>query len=58
MYDENETAQLSGSSSAKVEYRSSADGLKMSATPEAKLEALMQINRNLGNVLAVEEVMP
>jgi phosphoserine phosphatase RsbU/P len=58
MYDENETAQLSGSGSAKVEYRSSADGLKMSATPEAKLEALMQINRNLGNVLAVEDVLP
>ena len=58
MYDENETAQLSGSSSAKVEYRSSADGLKMSATPEAKLEALMLINRNLGNVLAVDEVLP
>lgn len=58
MYDENETAQLSGSGSAKVEYRSSADGLKMSATPEAKLEALMQINRNLGNVLAVDEVLP
>ena len=58
MYDENETAQLSGSGSAKVEYRSSADGLKMSATPEAKLEALMQINRNLGNVLAIEDVLP
>ncbi|MCP4944306.1 MAG: SpoIIE family protein phosphatase [Rubripirellula sp.] len=58
MYDENETAQLSGSGSAKVEYRSSADGLKMSATPEAKLEALMQINRNLGNVLAVDAVLP
>ena len=58
MYDENETAQLSGSGSAKVEYRSSSDGLKMMATPEAKLEALMQINRNLGNVLAVDDVLP
>ena len=35
MYDENETAQLSGSSKREIEYRSSADGLKMSATPEA-----------------------
>ena len=60
MYDESETAQLSssGSGSAKVEYRSSSDGLKMTATPEAKLEALMQINRNLGNVLAVDDVLP
>ena len=60
MYDENETAQLSGSGSAKVEYRSSVDGIgmKMTATPEAKLAALMQINRNLGNALAVDDVLP
>ena len=43
---------------AKVEYRRSADGLKMSATPEAKLEALMRINSNLSNALALDEVLP
>tara|TARA_R110002049_G_scaffold309268_1_gene519543 strand:- start:59368 stop:61221 length:1854 start_codon:yes stop_codon:yes gene_type:complete len=42
----------------KVEYRRSADGLKMTATPEAKLEALMRINTNLSNALALDEVLP
>ena len=45
-------------SSAQVEYRSSVDGLKMSATPEAKLEALMRINSNLSNALALDDVLP
>ncbi len=45
-------------SAARVEYRSSVDGLKMSATPEAKLEALMKINSNLGNALSLDEVLP
>ena len=60
MYDEHETEQLSGSSSgsAKVEFRSSIDGFQMSATPEAKLEALKQIISNLGDALAVDEVLP
>ncbi len=62
MYDEQETEQLSGSSSnsgsAKVEFRSSIDGFSMSATPEAKLEALKQIISNLGEALAVDEVLP
>jgi serine phosphatase RsbU (regulator of sigma subunit) len=59
MYDEQETEQLSSDgSSAKVEFRSSADGLKMAATAEAKLEALMRINSNLTNALAVDEVLP
>jgi sigma-B regulation protein RsbU (phosphoserine phosphatase) len=57
MFDDHETEHLS-SSSAKVEFRSSGDGLKMAATPEAKLEALMRINRNLSNALAVDEVLP
>jgi serine phosphatase RsbU (regulator of sigma subunit) len=64
MYDEQETEQLSnlggGSSSgtAKVEFRSSVDGFQMTATPEAKLEALKQIISNLGEALAVDEVLP
>lgn len=60
MVDDQETEQLSssGSGSAKIEFRSSADGLKMVATPEAKLEALMRINSNLSNALAVDEVLP
>jgi serine phosphatase RsbU (regulator of sigma subunit) len=57
MIDEVNT-QPSGRSSAKVEFHGSADGLKMVATAEAKLEALLQINRNLSNALAIEEVLP
>ncbi|MGB7342724.1 MAG: SpoIIE family protein phosphatase [Pirellulaceae bacterium] len=53
-----ETEQLSSASSAKVEYRTSVDGLKMSATPEAKLEALIRINSNLSNVLSIDSVLP
>ena len=55
MVDDPETES---SVDAKVEYRRSADGLKMTATPEAKLEALMRINSNLNNVLALDEVLP
>ena len=53
--DSDSTEQLSA---ARVEYRSSVDGLKMTATPEAKLEALMQINSNLSNALALDDVLP
>jgi serine phosphatase RsbU (regulator of sigma subunit)/pSer/pThr/pTyr-binding forkhead associated (FHA) protein len=55
--DESEPGDVS-SSSAKVEYRTSIDGLKMSATPEAKLEALIRINSNLSNVLSIDSVLP
>ena len=52
---------LSGSqpdTQSQVEFRSSIDGLKISATPEAKLTALMQINRELTGALGVDEVLP
>lgn len=61
MVDEAETQPLgpgSSSGTAKVEFRGSADGLKMVATAEAKLDALMAINKNLSNTLAIEDVLP
>ncbi len=61
MVDEHETERIGSSSlsnASKIEFRSSGDGLKMIATAEAKLEALMQINRNLTGALAVDEVLP
>ncbi len=68
MYDEHDTEQLSGtgsgsgfgssSGSAKVEFRSSIDGFAISATPEAKLEALKQIISSLGDALGVDDVLP
>lgn len=56
MVDDQETEQLSNNQ--KVEFRSSSDGLKMVATSEAKLEALLRINGNLSNALALDEVLP
>ncbi|TWU33804.1 SpoIIE family protein phosphatase [Novipirellula artificiosorum] len=55
MVEEPETERVS---SSKVEFRSSTDGLKLSATAEAKLEALMRINSNLSNALGLDEVLP
>ena len=43
---------------SKVEFRSSADGLKIYATPEAKLAALMKINANLSQSLSLDAVLP
>ncbi|WP_182868356.1 SpoIIE family protein phosphatase [Rhodopirellula sp. JC639] len=42
----------------QVEFEKSGDGLKMRATPEAKLEALLKINRNLSNTLSLDSVLP
>lgn len=53
--DEPETEQLG---SAMVEFRSSSDGLKITATSEARLEALTRIFSNLGEALSIDEVLP
>ena len=42
----------------QVEFEKSGDGLKMRATSEAKLEALLKINRNLSRTLSLDEVLP
>ncbi|KAA5540200.1 SpoIIE family protein phosphatase [Roseiconus nitratireducens] len=42
----------------QVEFEKSGNGLKLRATPEAKLEALLKINRNLSKTLALDEVLP
>ncbi|MEO1614839.1 MAG: SpoIIE family protein phosphatase [Planctomycetota bacterium] len=42
----------------QVEFDHSGEGLKLRATPEAKLQALLQINRHLGNSIALDEVLP
>jgi serine phosphatase RsbU (regulator of sigma subunit) len=44
--------------SPQVEFEKSGEGLKMRATSEAKLQALLKINRDLGNTLALDEVLP
>ncbi|WP_146395077.1 SpoIIE family protein phosphatase [Planctomycetes bacterium CA13] len=45
-------------SSSKIEFRTGTDGFKMSATAEAKLEALIRINSSLSNALGLDEVLP
>ncbi len=55
MVDDESSDSLSVS---KVEFRSGTDGLKISATAEAKLAALMKINANLGQALSLDEVLP
>ncbi|MEM1226962.1 MAG: SpoIIE family protein phosphatase [Planctomycetota bacterium] len=55
MVDDAETEQVT---SAKVEFRSSDDGLKMTATPEAKLAALIKINSNLTGAISLDDVLP
>lgn len=44
--------------SSKIEFRSSEQGLTMTATPEAKLAALIAINRNLTGAISLDEVLP
>lgn len=55
MVDESDSGTASNS---KIEFRSSDDGLKMTATPEAKLAALVAINRNLTGAIAIDDVLP
>ncbi|TWT75113.1 SpoIIE family protein phosphatase [Allorhodopirellula solitaria] len=55
MVEDSDTHVASGS---KVEFRSSDQGLKMTATPEAKLGALIAINRNLTGAIALDDVLP
>ncbi|MCM2374073.1 SpoIIE family protein phosphatase [Aporhodopirellula aestuarii] len=55
MVDETDTKVVA---SSKIEFRSSDQGLKMTATPEAKLAALIAINRNLTGAISLDEVLP
>ncbi|EMI42152.1 MULTISPECIES: SpoIIE family protein phosphatase [Pirellulaceae] len=55
MVDESDTEVVA---SSKIEFRSSDQGLKMTATPEAKLAALIAINRNLTGAISLDEVLP
>lgn len=55
MVDEHET---DSAPAPQVQYHSSEGGLRMSATPEAKLAALMKINRNLNGVFTLDDVFP
>jgi sigma-B regulation protein RsbU (phosphoserine phosphatase) len=59
MVDDREpSSQPFAAGSPMVEIRNSVDGFAMSATPEAKLEALQQIISSLGDAMVVDEVLP
>ncbi|MEM9646230.1 MAG: SpoIIE family protein phosphatase [Planctomycetota bacterium] len=55
MVDDHETK---GQPQAQVQFRSSTEGLKISATSEAKLSALLKISRDLTGALTLDEVFP
>ncbi len=55
MVDDESSENLSVS---KVEFRGGSDGVKISATPQAKLDALVKINSNLSEALALDDVLP
>ncbi len=58
MVDDDPSDSSANSPISKVEFRSSADGLRISATAEAKLAALMKINANLSQALSLDAVLP
>lgn len=59
MVDDQEPAsQPFTTGSPMVEIRNSVDGFAMSATPEAKLQALQQIISSVGNAVSVDDVLP
>jgi len=43
---------------AKLDVRSSTYGAQLSASPEAKLSAILEIMKNLGKAVSLEEVLP
>ncbi len=56
--DQEPSSQPFSGSSPMVEIRNSVDGFAMTATPEAKLEAMQQIISSLGGAMAVDDVLP
>ena len=43
---------------SKVEVSSGSSGVQVTASPEAKLAALLEINRSLGKAVALDDVLP
>ncbi len=44
--------------SSRIDIKRSGDSVRMAATPEAKLAALLKITRNLGQALSLDDVLP
>ena len=58
MVDDDLPSDSDGSVASRVEFRHSSDSVRIAATPEAKLAALLKITTNLGQALALDDVLP
>lgn len=56
--DDGEEGTGSRSVMAKLDVRGSQYGIQVSASPEAKLSAILEIMKSLGKAVALEEVLP
>ena len=56
--DDGDQAGSSRSVTAKLDVRGSQYGLQLSASPEAKLSAILEIMKNLARAVALDEVLP
>lgn len=58
MVDDGEEAPSSRSVTAKLDVRGSHFGVQINASPEAKLSAVLEIMKNLGKAVSLDEVLP
>ena len=56
--DDGENSTSSRSVTAKLDVRGSQYGLQLSASPEAKLNAILEIMKNLGRAVTLDDVLP
>lgn len=56
--DDGENGSANRSVTAKLDVRGSQYGLQLSASPEAKLSAILEIMKNLGRAVALDDVLP
>lgn len=56
--DDSDQAGSSRSVTAKLDVRGSQYGLQLSASPEAKLAAILEIMKNLARAVSLDEVLP
>lgn len=58
MVDDAEGDPATVTSASRVSIQRSGDSVRLAASPEAKLSALLKITQNLGQSLALDEVLP
>src|SRR6056297_187581 len=58
MVDDETQPDDDSSGGSRIEFRHSSDSVRLAASPEAKLAALLKITTNLGQALSLDEVLP